>query len=455
MGRVVAVLFVMAVAQGVRGSAPLTTADVIRCLRAGLSEGTILSELGDCGFAEPLDPAREAALREAGATETLVAAVRRAAPAEERPAPHAAPPPPRAAPDGPLAVSPPSGAHGPTFAASTRTVRVPVSVLDNSGRPVMGLRGEDFRVWDDGKPQPVTLFSADRRPLRVVVALDVSGSMGNKIRQVEEALKRFIDLLEPADEIMVITFSNRVHIVQDFTPDRDLLARVLERLHPAGATALYDAALEAIRRVAAGPAEGKAVVLVTDGMDTASTISFDALREFARRSEVPVFSIGLGGGTQVWNVLRPPGRFGPGGGKRWWPDGGGGGRPRWPGGGGGRGGWPDGAGSGGPGGRGPGGPSGMGREGFDGKPLVELADETGARAEILRDKGLPHYAPDSDTPKGDRLKEAVESIAMTLRHRYLLGYEPPEGKRGWRTIRVDVERPAATARARKGYYAGG
>ena len=59
------------------------------------------------------------------------------------------------------------------------------------------------------------------------------------------------------------------------------------------------------------------------------------------------------------------------------------------------------------------------------------------------------------TPGNDRLKQAVESIAMTLRHRYLLGYEPPEGKRGWREIRVEVDRPAMTAHARKGYYAGG
>lgn len=94
------------------------------------------------------------------------------------------------------------------------------------------------------------------------------------------------------------------------------------------------------------------------------------------------------------------------------------------------------------------------RRGFDGQPLTELADETGGRAQIL--KGVEHYTPGSDDPPGsDRLKQAVESIAMTLRHRYLLGYEPPDGKPAWRTIRVEVDRPAAEARARKGYYAGG
>ncbi|MFI5184368.1 MAG: hypothetical protein ACHQNV_08220, partial [Vicinamibacteria bacterium] len=83
--------------------------------------------------------------------------------------------------------------------------------------------------------------------------------------------------------------------------------------------------------------------------------------------------------------------------------------------------------------------------------LIELAEETGATAQIL--KGLEHYSPESDTPGGDRLKAAVESIAMTLRHRYLLGYEPAEGKPGWRVIHVDVDRPSSTPHARKGYYA--
>ena len=98
----------------------------------------------------------------------------------------------------------------------------------------MGLRGEDFQVSEEGKRQKVTLFSGERRPLRIALALDVSGSMDNKIRQVEEALRHFIDLLEPADEILVLTFNDHVHVVQDFTSDRELLGRVLDKLEPRG-----------------------------------------------------------------------------------------------------------------------------------------------------------------------------------------------------------------------------
>jgi VWFA-related protein len=434
-------LLLMATSGRAQGDAPLTTADVVRFLKAGIGERTILAEVRDRRFGEPLTAEREAALREAGASETLVVAVRSAAPAEGAAAstggkavgPSGAAPPPSLFPPG-------TARQDLTFAARTRTVRVPVSVLDQAGQPVMGLTSGDFRVSEDGKRQQVTLFSGERRPLRIALALDVSGSMDHKIRETEKALEHFIALLEPQDEILAITFNDRPRVVQDFTSDRDRLARVFQFLEPVGGTALYDAAFEAVRRVAAGPAESKAVVLVTDGVDTASLTSFASLRELARRTEVPIFSIGLAGLRRLTDLSQPGS-----GGSRRWP--GAGGRGAWPGGGG-RGSWPGSGGYGGPGG---GLPRGMRRpEGFDDRPLLELADDTGGRAEILKEL---HYTPGSDGPGGRQLQDAVERIAMTLRYRYLLGYEPPEGKKGWRTIRVEVERAAATARAKKGYYA--
>jgi VWFA-related protein len=445
-------VFAVAVAVAVAAGAdpPLVAADVVRFLEAGISEPTILTELQGRGFGEPLDAERESALREAGATETLMVAIRRVAPAPPPPRPAAAPTPPPSAYATGVVVTPMDGKEL-TFAVAARTVRVPVSVLDGKGQPVLGLHDSDFKISEDGKRQGVTFFSGERRPLRIALALDVSRSMENKIRQVEEALRHFVDLLEPADEILVMTFSDRLRVVQDFTSDRQLLARVLDNLDVSGGTALYDAAYESIGRVAAGPAESKAVVLVTDGVDTASSVVFDDLREFARRKEVPVFSIGLDSGGMIERMFPPPPRRDPGVRRPGWPgppSGGGPGRG-WPGGGGRIGG--TGGGPVIPGGGGGGGFHGM-RRGFDEKPLVELADDTGGRAEIVR--GLQHYSPGEEVPGQDRLKQAVESIAMTLRHRYLLGYEPPDGTQGWREIEVEVTRRDTTPRARKGYYAG-
>jgi VWFA-related protein len=425
-------LLLAALAVGARGDELLTSADLVRFLKAGISEGTILTELSQRGYGEPLDDTQEAALRAAGASETLIVAVRRLAP----PAAVATAPPP-ATTTAPRREAPPPRTQGPkglTFGVATRSVRVPVSVLDKRGDPVLGLHEADFRISEDGRRQEVTYFSGARQPLRLVLALDLSASMTNKMREVADALGRFINLLEPQDEIMVITFASDVHIEQDFTSDRDLLERVFSRLRPADGTALYDATLEAVRRVAQEPAESKAVVLVTDGMDTASRASFVDVLEIARRSEVPVFSIALGGDSGLGGFFRTLGGAGGGlgvpGGR--WPRGRGG----YPGGGGGgRGGWPG-------GGRSPGGaPSD-----FDARPLLDLADETGGRAEIL--KGL-----ERDALRSGRIKQAAESIAMTLRHRYLVGYEPAGTKQGWRKIKVDVEKPSVKVQARKGYYA--
>jgi VWFA-related protein len=445
------VLGALLLAAAMAGAAdpPLTAADVVRFLGAGISERTILAELEGRGFAEPLDAAGESALRKAGATETLVVAVRRhaAALAKAATAPAAAAPGRPADSAGvPVAAGPVAGPPGLTFSASARSVRIPVSVLDKRGEPVLGLTEGDFKLSEDGRQQPVTFFSGERQPLRLALALDISASMRDKVDEVSNALRHFINLLEPDDEIMVLSFSASIHIEQEFTSDRDRLERVFSRLHPDQGTALYDAAVEAIRRVAAGPAESKAVVLVTDGVDTASSATFEELRELARRSEVPVFSIGIGGdGTTLRRIVggntgggrRPPIIGGwPGGGR--WPGGGGRGRG-WPGGGGGGRGWPGGPGPGGGGGGTFGGPE----PDFDARPLLDLAEDTGARAEILK----------GDPAADGRLKQAVESIAVTLRHRYLVGYEPDGGRPGWRKIRVEVDRPSTKVQARKGYYA--
>jgi VWFA-related protein len=327
-----------------------------------------------------------------------------------------------------------------TFGATARTVRVPVSVLDKRGQPVLGLRGGDFRVTDDGRRQDITYFSGDRRPLRLALALDVSGSMEDKMDEVAAALRHFINLLEPADEILVMTFSSGVYVDQDFTSDRTVLERVFTRLQAAQGTALFDAAIAAINQVAPAAAEARAVVLVTDGKDTASRATFEELREVARRSEVPVFSLGIGNESGLKGWLRQLGGQGGGGGgprripphRPGRPDG-----PRgWPQVPGGPQGWP---------GRGPAFPAGSGSESdFDPRPLLDLAEDTGGRAEIL--KGLHDERGDG------RLKAAVESIAVTLRHRYLVGYEPESGRRGWRSIRVEVDRASVRVQARKGYY---
>jgi VWFA-related protein len=318
--------------------------------------------------------------------------------------------PPAAAPPAPTLRG-----RGPVFGVSTRTVRLPVAVTDKKGHPLTDLNQADFRVTEEGREQQITFFSGERKPLRLALALDVSGSMEKKMGDVSDALTYFLDLLEPQDQILVMTFSGAPDVVQDFTSDRGQLGRVFAALQPRGSTALYDAVVEGAQRVAGEPAESKAVVVVTDGMDTASRASFQDAREAARRAEVPVYSIGIGHQGGLGALLSLIGSI------QIHPY-----RSRYPGQG-----WP------------------TGERDLDARPLLDLADETGGRAEIL--KGLDQRK----AGKTNRLREAAESIALSLRYRYLLAYEPAEAsdRGGWRKIKVEVGRPSAVVRARKGYYA--
>ena len=222
LASVLVLVVTAAMAVGVRGDDPLATADLVRFLRAGISERIILAELPDGGYGEPLDSARETELRDAGATETLIVAVRRLAPASAPAAPAAAP--------GTQGTSkgtstgsgdagfptPTSRVHGPTFGSSTRTVRVPVSVLDKR-EPVMGLRaGLQIRRTGRSRRSPASAGAAaltSRSP-------STEREHENKIARWRPrcALHRRV---EPEDEILVLTFNDNVDVVQDFTSDRN------------------------------------------------------------------------------------------------------------------------------------------------------------------------------------------------------------------------------------------
>ena len=177
-----AVLVLAALASGVGGDDPLGVARPRPLPSAGISERTILTELQAAGSRSRSTPSSRPPLREAGASETLVVALRRAAPAR-RPGP---PRPPRwstAPRSARRAARRRRGRPRSHLHRRRPLVRVPVSVLDKKGQPVLGLRGTDFRFAEDGKRQEVTFFSGERRPLRLALALDVSASMKDKMRR--------------------------------------------------------------------------------------------------------------------------------------------------------------------------------------------------------------------------------------------------------------------------------
>ena len=143
---------------------------------------------------------------------------------------------------------------------------------DTNGRFVPGLRQDDFLVYEDDQPVTVTHFSAERVPVSLGIALDTSGSMaGDKIQEAQRALDRFLfDLLDEQDEIFLYRFSNTPVLLQAWTRDRQQLSRALGRIEPNGGTAMYDAVAEAIPLAQQGQNRKKALLVISDGNDTAS-----------------------------------------------------------------------------------------------------------------------------------------------------------------------------------------
>ncbi|MGE0359949.1 MAG: VWA domain-containing protein [Vicinamibacterales bacterium] len=325
------------------------------------------------------------------------------------------------------------GQEGFKFKSGVELVNVNVTVTDRSGRFISGLTQDDFIVHDDGREQEVTHFSAERVPVSLGIALDTSGSMaGDKIESARQALDRFLlDLLAPEDDVFLFRFGASPELVHDWTTDKRLVSRRLARVSPTGGTAMYDAVAEAVPMSQGGEHRKKAVLIVSDGNDTNSRTSVGELKQMIRDTEVLVYAVGIdgqaetvfGGPRSTPPVMRPPVGLPfpfPGGGGR------GRGTP-----------WPQGP-------RGGGGTWGGGGRGADDRvnvsALRELTDDSGGRTEIVRS------ARDLDP--------ATANIADELSKQYYIGYPAPGHRDGrWHTIRVELNKPGYTVRARRGYMA--
>ncbi len=157
----------------------------------------------------------------------------------------------------------------PRFRAGTNTVSVFATVQDETGRLVPDLTRDDFEVLDNGKPQPLTVFTNDVQPITIVIMLDRSGSMMWNFGLVRDAAEQFVGDLLPDDRARIGNFSNRVQIdPETFTSDRKELLRILhENLQDAGPTPLWNATSAAMNALESQG--GRRVVLVfTDGKDS-------------------------------------------------------------------------------------------------------------------------------------------------------------------------------------------
>jgi Ca-activated chloride channel family protein len=333
------------------------------------------------------------------------------------------------------------------FRSGVELVNVTATVTDYSGRFVSGLQQSDFVVYEDDQPVEITHFNAERIPVSLGIVLDTSGSMaGRKMAAARAAVRRLlIDLLGPQDDFFLYRFDHTPRLVEGWTNDRNRMSSALQRMHPEGGTALYDAVAKALPLLKSARHRKKALLVISDGVDTTSDTNLPALKQLIRESEALVYAIGIDAQTSLTTFgdnaadgtiirqqrRRPiplpfpiPGR-----------------RPRYP---------PI-----------PGVPSGPGTpqpprmpppsqpshtgvgtvdEAVNEAALRDITDDSGGRSELVRD------ARDLDP--------ATARIADELSKQYYLGY-PSRGYRdgNWHTIRVEVPGQSVNVRARRGYIA--
>jgi VWFA-related protein len=173
-------------------------------------------------------------------------------------------------------------------------VNIVATVTDERGRYVSDLTPDDFIVKEDGQIQKISnLRQSQDLPVSVGIVLDSSASMDRKITTAATAVERFIRRILDDDDIFLMTFANRPTLVQDFTNDRNRLAGALRRVAVGGETALYDALVDSLRHIKGGLHTRKAILLITDGEDTASYINLDQASLAVRESEILVYGLGI------------------------------------------------------------------------------------------------------------------------------------------------------------------
>jgi VWFA-related protein len=183
----------------------------------------------------------------------------------------------------------------PTFRASLDMVTIQASVRDRRGRSLTGLEPRDFEVRDNGQLKPIVSVRADRQsPISVAILVDVSGSMrlAGSRDMARFAYESILAELRPQkDEAALFTFDSSLAPQHGFTKNIAALSGGLDEMPAFGTTALYDAAAAAAKMLAARSATHKALIILTDGIDTASRLTAPEVSGLASSIDVPVFVI--------------------------------------------------------------------------------------------------------------------------------------------------------------------
>jgi Ca-activated chloride channel family protein len=275
------------------------------------------------------------------------------------------------------------------FRATVDIVSLNVTVVDNQNRYITDVTEKEFSVFEDGARQELIFFNRSSLPIALSLLIDSSASMESRIAIAQEAAVGFARKLRPQDLAQVVDFDSSVQITQGFTNNVGLLEQAIRATVAGGSTSLHNALYISLRELAKIKAKSeedvrrRAIVLLSDGEDTSSLVSYEEVLDLAKRSETAIYSIGL--------------------------------QPR----------------------------DASQSKGFREAEfaLRQFAQETGGRA------FFPARAED--------LRDVYGQIADELSSQYSIGYASKNTRRdgGWRRVVVQVARPNAVARTKRGYYA--
>jgi VWFA-related protein len=293
-----------------------------------------------------------------------------------------------------------ASANDDAIVLKSALVNLNVSVTNRSGAAFGNLKKENFRVAENGDNQKIEFFAPTTAPFNLVLLLDLSGSIQDKLEVVKSAALRFLDVIEPQDRVAVVTFTDQVRVVSQLTADRsELKQRIMAIRRPQGGTAFYEALwFSLVDTLRNSRGQRNAIVVMTDGVDSSldrynpapTRVSFNQLAHRLEESDTLVFPIYLD--TEYEEVFERGNSTSEA--------------------------------------------YAIGRDQLD-----RIAEVSGARL--------------FKAEKASDLAGVYKQVAAAIRTMYSVGYYPtnPEKDGTYRRVRVTVDKPDAAVRTRKGYYA--
>ena len=192
---------------------------------------------------------------------------------------------------------PPPAPAGTVFRSSANLVPLNITVTDGSKQFVKGLTKADFAVFEDGVEQAVQFFEATETPLDLILLIDTSSSMSDKMDVVHEAAVGFLKTMKSSDRGAIVAFADGVDIIQPLTSDRTALEEGVRKTRARGATSLNNALYISLKQFGRGAQQAdvrrQAIAVLSDGEDTSSLVSFEDVLELARKSGVSIYPIVL------------------------------------------------------------------------------------------------------------------------------------------------------------------